>query len=89
MLYIVDRPSECSDCLRYLKEIAELKIAFLEVDVANVRQCLQLKDEISKLNDEYEYVYGLLEDTKAEIKELKAERNSGIHREAVGGLMTI
>jgi hypothetical protein len=34
------------------------------------------------------YVYGLLEDANTEIKQLKAEHNSGIPREGVGGLMT-
>jgi hypothetical protein len=72
MLDIVDRPSECSDCARYLKEIAELKRAFLEADVESVRRCMQLEDEISELNDECSYTYGQLEDAKAALKRLKA-----------------
>ncbi len=77
MLDTVDRPSECSKCERYLKEIAELKEAFLEADYQSVRQCTQLKDKISESDEDCSYTDELLEDAKAEIKRLKAERSSG------------
>jgi 1,2-phenylacetyl-CoA epoxidase catalytic subunit len=79
MLNAKDRPSEnnCSDCVRILKEIAELKKAFIEAEVESVRQCTQLKDEISESNEDCSYTYGQLQDAKAEIKQLKAEHSSG------------
>jgi hypothetical protein len=61
-------------CLDCAKDLAELKEAIINSDLENVRQRMQLKDEIAKLEDECEYVYGLLEDTNAEIKRL-AERS--------------
>jgi hypothetical protein len=72
-----DGPSEWSDCARYLKEIAELKKAFIEADYESLRQCTQLKDEISESNEDCSYTYGQLQDAKAEIKRLKAETSSG------------
>lgn len=79
MLNAKDRPSEnnCSDCERYLKEIAELKKAFIEADYESVRRCAQLKDEISESNEDCSYTYGQLQDAKSEIKQLKAEHSSG------------
>jgi len=73
-------PSETSDYACCIKEITELKEAFIDSDLENVRQRMQLKDEIAKLEDELEYVYGLLEDAKAEIRRLKAKRSSGSQR---------
>jgi hypothetical protein len=61
--------NNCPDCTLYLKEITELKEAFIEADYESVCQSSQYKDEIS-------YAYRLLEDAKAEIKRLKAERSS-------------
>ena len=63
MLDTIDRPSECSDCARYIKEIAELKNAFMEADYKSVRQRIQYEDEI-------------LDDAKAAINRLKTEYNS-------------
>ena len=79
MLTAEDNPSEnnCQDCCHYLKEIADLKEAGIEIDYESVRQITQLKDEISELNDECSYAYRLLEDYKAEIERLKAEHSSG------------
>ena len=77
MLNAKDGPSEWSDCARYLKEIAELKKAFIEADYESVRQRMQHEDEISELKDEYLFAYRLLKDAKAEIKQLKAETSSG------------
>ena len=51
MLNAKDGPSEWSDCARYLKEIAELKKAFIEADYESVRQRMQHEDEISELKD--------------------------------------
>jgi chromosome segregation ATPase len=75
---INNAPSEgnCSNCSRYLKEIAELKEAFIEADYQSVRQCAQLKDEISESDEDCSYTDEQLEDAKAEIKRLKAERSS-------------
>jgi hypothetical protein len=67
----------CSNCESYLKEIAELKEAFIEIDYQSVRYCTQLKDEISESNQDCSYTYEQLEDAKAEIKKLKAEHSSG------------
>jgi predicted RNase H-like nuclease (RuvC/YqgF family) len=77
MLTAKDDLSEnnCPDCAFYLKEIADLKEAGIEVDYESVRQITQLKDEISELNDECSYAYRLLEDYKAEIERLKAEHS--------------
>ncbi|MGA7899931.1 MAG: hypothetical protein WCA39_13840 [Nitrososphaeraceae archaeon] len=72
-----DGPSEWSDCARYLKEIAELKKAFIEADYESVRQRMQYEDELSKLDEECSYAYRLLDDAKAEIERLKAEHSSG------------
>ena len=79
MLNAKDWPSEnnCSDCVRILKEIAELKKAFIEADYESVRQCMQLKGEISESDEDCSYAYTLLEDSKAEIEQLKAEHSSG------------
>jgi hypothetical protein len=49
-------PSETSDYDCCIKELAELKEAFIDADLENVRQRMLLKDEIAKLNDEWEYV---------------------------------
>jgi septal ring factor EnvC (AmiA/AmiB activator) len=76
MLDTMDKPSECSKCEHYLKEIAELKEAFIEADYQSVRQCTQLKDEISESDEDCSYTYEQLEDAKAEIKRLKAEHSS-------------
>lgn len=70
-------PSETSDYACCIKELVELKEAIIESDLENVRQRMQLKDEIATLEDEREYVYGLLEDAKAEINRLKAKHSSG------------
>jgi hypothetical protein len=77
MLDTMDRPSECSKCESYLKEIAELKKAFIEADYQSVRRCAQLKDEISESNEDCSYTYGQLQDAKSEIKQLKAEHSPG------------
>jgi hypothetical protein len=61
--------NDCPDCALYLKEIAELKEAFIEADYESVCRSSQHKDEIS-------YAYRLLEDAKAEIERLKAELSS-------------
>jgi len=61
--------NNCLDCALCLKEIAELKEAFIEVDYESVYRSSQLKNEIS-------YAYRLLEEAKAEIKRLKADHNS-------------
>jgi hypothetical protein len=84
MLDTMDRPSECSNCARYRKEIVELKEAFIEADYQSVRQCTQLKDEISESDEDCSYAYMLLEDAKAAIKQLKAEHSSGSQREKKG-----
>src|SRR6476620_10427004 len=76
-----DGPSEWSDCARYLKEIAELKKAFIEADYESVRQRMQYEDELSKLDEECSYAYRLLDDAKAEIERLKAEHSSGSQSE--------
>ena len=68
----------CSKCADYLKEIDELKEAFIEADYQSVRQCTQLKDEILEPNEDCSYTYEQLEDAKAKIKRLKAGRSSGI-----------
>ncbi len=70
-------PSETSDYVWCIKELAEAKEAIIDLDLENVRQRQQLKDEIAKLEDKLEYVYGLLEDANAEIKRLRAEHSSG------------
>jgi len=91
MLTAEDNPSEnnCQDCCHYLKEIADLKEAGIEIDYESVRQITQLKDEISELNDECSYAYRLLEDYKAEIERLKAEHSQSKKKvlEKVEGLI--
>lgn len=58
MLDTKDRP-----CMRYNKQIAKLKKAFIKADDENVRRCMQYEDKILEL--------------KAAIKRLKAGHNSG------------
>ncbi len=70
----------CSNCVLYRKEIDGLKEAFIEADVQSVRQQTQLRDEISKSDEDCTYTDELLEDAKAEIKRLKAEHSSGSQR---------
>ncbi len=79
MLKINKAPSKgiCPKCTSYLKEIDELNEAFIEADCQSVRQSTQLKDEISKPDEDCSYTDELLEEAKAEIKRLKAERSSG------------
>lgn len=60
----------------YRKEIDELKEAFIDADVQNVRQQTQLRDEISKSDEDCSYTYEQLQDAKSEIKQLKAEHSS-------------
>jgi chromosome segregation ATPase len=84
MLDTKDRPSECSDCAHYLKEITELKEAFIDADYQSVRQCTQLRDEISESDEDCSYAYEQLEDAKAEIKRLKDERNSENSKQKAG-----
>jgi septal ring factor EnvC (AmiA/AmiB activator) len=67
----------CPNCVRYLKENSELKEAFIEADYQSVRQQTQLKDEISKSDEDCSYTDEQLEDAKAEIKKLNAEHSSG------------
>jgi hypothetical protein len=69
--------SETSGYACCIKELAEAKEAIIDLDLENVRQRMQLKDEIAELEDKLEYVYGLLEDANAEIKRLRAEHSSG------------
>ena len=63
--------------MRYLKENSKLKEAFIEADYQSVRQQTQLRDEISKSDEDCLYTYEQLEDAKAKIKKLKAARRSG------------
>jgi hypothetical protein len=74
----------CPNCVRYLKENSELKEAFIEADYQSVRQQTQLKDEISKSDEDCSYTDELLEDAKAEIKRLKAERSSEKSKQQAG-----
>lgn len=74
----------CPNCVGYLKENSELKEAFIEADYQSVRQQTQLKDEISESDEDCSYTYEELEDAKAEIKRLKAERSSEKSKQQVG-----
>jgi hypothetical protein len=67
MLDIVDRPSECSDCARYQKQIAKLKRAFIEADDESVRRSMKYENKILELI--------------AELVWLKAEDSSGSQNE--------
>lgn len=58
--------SECSDCARYIKEIGELKKAFIEANYQSIRQCEQLN------------AYEQIQNATAEIEQIKqAEHSSG------------
>lgn len=74
----------CSNCVLYRKEIEELKEAFLDADYQSVLQCTQLRDEISKSDEDCLYTDELLEDAKAEIKRLKTERSSEKSKQQAG-----
>jgi hypothetical protein len=74
----------CSNCVLYRKEIDELKEAFIEADVQSVRQQTQLRDEISKSDEDCSYTDELLEDAKSEIKRLKAECSSEKSKQEAG-----
>jgi hypothetical protein len=53
-----ERPSECSDCARYQKQIAKLTKAFINADDENVRRLMQYEAKISKFNAEKEWLQG-------------------------------
>ncbi len=63
-------PSETSDYACCIKELAESEEAIIDLDLENVRQRMKFEDEL-------EFVYGLLEDAYAEIKQLRAKHSSG------------
>jgi hypothetical protein len=56
--------------------VARLNKALIDLDDERVRQSMQHEHKISELNDEYSYIYWLLEDAKAEEKRLRAEHSS-------------
>ena len=69
-------PSESSDYACCMKELADLKEAFIEVDYQSVLQRTQLKNGILESDEGCLYIYDQLEEAKAEIKRLKAKRSS-------------
>jgi hypothetical protein len=62
--------ANCLKCAHYQRQIDRLKKAYIEADYESVCRSSQHEDEIS-------YAYRLLEDAKAEITQLKAERSLG------------
>ena len=56
MLNTMDRPSECSNCTRYQKQIAKLTKAFIKADDENVHSCMKYENKISKFKAEKEWL---------------------------------
>jgi hypothetical protein len=79
MLDTMDIPSQGNRSNNALNQqhIARLNKALIDLDDERVRQSMQREHKISELNDEYSYIYMLLEEAKAEEKRLKAENSSG------------